>query len=90
MHLQSDLDNIANWCKGNKLSINIKKTKAMVIGTRSMVKKRNVVPRLRIGTKTIEYVFQYKYPGVTIDEILSFHTHLNNTIRIVAHNIFTS
>ena len=41
MHLQGDLDNIANWCKGNKLSINIKKTnKAMVIGTCSMVKNR--------------------------------------------------
>ena len=24
--LQHDLDNVANWCKGNKLSINIKKT----------------------------------------------------------------
>ena len=88
MHLQSDLNNVANWCKGNKLSINIKKTKAMVIGTRSMVKKHNHISRLKINGKPIEYVFQYKYLGITIDEILSFHTHLNNTIKIVAHKIF--
>ena len=88
MHLQSDLDNVANWCKGNKLSINIKKTKAMVIGTRSMVKKHNHISRLKICGKPIEYVFQYKYLGITIDEILSFHTHLNNTTKIVAHKNF--
>ena len=39
VRLQHDLDNVANWCKGNKLSINIKKNKSMIVGTRSMVKK---------------------------------------------------
>ena len=37
--LQNDLDNVANWCKGNKLSINMKKKKSMVVGTRSKGKK---------------------------------------------------
>ena len=36
--LQNDLDNVAYWCKGNKLRINIKQ-KSMVVGTRSKVKK---------------------------------------------------
>ena len=27
MHLQNDLNNVPNWCKGNKLSINVNKTK---------------------------------------------------------------
>ena len=89
MHLQSDLDNVANWCKGNKLSINVKKTKGMVLGTRSMVKKRFIIPKLKIQGNTIDYVFQYKYLGVTIDEILSFRAHLNNTIKLVAHKITT-
>ena len=30
---------------------------------------------------------QYKYVRVTIDEILYFRAHLNNTIKIVAHKI---
>ena len=85
LHLQNDLNNLANWCKGNKLSINIKKTKSMIVGTRSMVKKHPILPRLKIDGKTIDYVFQYKYLGVTLDEILSFHAHLNNTIKIVSH-----
>ena len=32
--------------------------------------------------------FQYKYLGATIDEILSFHHHLNNTIGLVAHKVY--
>ena len=88
MQLQHDLDNVANWCKGNKLSINIKKTMSMVIGTRSMIKKRNVIPRLKIKNKTVDFVFQYKYLGVIIDQTLSFHNHLKNTIKLVAHKLF--
>ena len=46
--LQRDLNNVADWCKGNKLSINIKKTKSMIVCTRSMVKNHAIVPKLKI------------------------------------------
>ena len=59
----------------------------MLLGTRSMVKKHNQISKLKIQEKEIDYVFQYKYLGVTIDEILSFRAHLNNTIKIVSHKI---
>ena len=65
-----------------------KKKKSMIIGTRSMVKKHTAIPRLKILDKPLDYVFQYKYLGVTIDEILSFNAHLNNTIKLVSHKIF--
>ena len=87
LHLQHDLENVANWCKGNKLSINVKKTKGTLLGTRSMVKNNQNLPKLKIQGLDIDYVFQYKYLGVTIDEILSFRAHLNNTIKLVAHKI---
>ena len=51
MDLKSDLENLANWCKGNKLSIHIKKTKSMIVGTTSMVKKHAVIPKLKILNK---------------------------------------
>ena len=87
-HLQSDLTNVTNWCKGNKLSINIKKTKSMIMGTRSMVKKHRFLPKLKIEGTTLNYVFQYKYLGITLDESLTFHNHLKNTIKILAHKIY--
>ena len=86
--LQGDLDSVAYWCRKNKLSINIKKTKSMIVGTRSMVKKHAAIPKLKITGIPLDFVFQYKYLGVTIDEILSFNAHLNNTIKLVAHTNF--
>ena len=53
-----------------------------------MVKKHHGIPHLRINGKAIDYVFQYKYLGTTIDEMLSFHSHSNPTIRLVACKIF--
>ena len=60
----------------------------MIVGTRSMVKKHRATPRLKISGKQIDFVHQYKYLGVTIDEILSFNTHLSNTIKLVSHKKF--
>ena len=47
--LQNDLDNVAGWCKCNKLSINIKKKKSMVVGSRHKVKNHVAIPRLKIS-----------------------------------------
>ena len=52
-----------------------------------MVKKHAIIPKLNISNTPIDFVFQYKYLGVTIDEILSFNAHLNNTIKLVSHKI---
>ena len=75
-HLQNDLTNVANWCKSNKLSINIKKTKSMIMGTHSTVKKHRFLPKLKIEGNAFDYVFQDKYLGITVDESLTFHNHL--------------
>ena len=60
----------------------------MIVGSRSMVKKHAVIPRLKISDIPLDFVHQYKYLGVTVDEILSFNAHLNKTIKLVSHNIF--
>ena len=65
----------------------LRKTKGMLLGSRCMVKTHQIIPKLKIQGVTIDYVFQYKYLGVMVDEILSFRLHLNNTIKLVAHKI---
>ena len=37
--LNSDLDSLKQWLEGNKLSLNVIKTQAMVIGSRPNIKK---------------------------------------------------
>ena len=71
LNLQSDLDNITNWCKGIKLTINIKKPKGMVFGIQNRL-KNIVLPNLTINGKQLDYVNQYKYLGITLDTTYEF------------------
>ena len=71
LNLQSDLDNIANWCKGNTLTINIKKNKGMIFGSQNRLKSI-ALPNLTIDGKQLDNVNQYKYLGITLGSTLSF------------------
>ena len=85
--MQHDLDNIANWCKSNKLTINISKTKCMLLGTKQRIRKTRHYP-LCINNINLEYVLLYKYLGVTIDQTLSFNLHLNQLIKTISYKLF--
>ena len=52
-----------------------------------MVKKQEIISKLKTLNNQIEYVFPYKYSGVSI-QILSFHTYLKNIVKLVSHKIF--
>ena len=81
--MQHDLDNIANWCKSNKLTINISKTKCMLLGTKHNIKKTRYHP-LCINNINLEYVLSYRYLGITIDQTLSFNLNLNQLIKTIS------
>ena len=76
-----DLSNIINyefnkvntWLKGNKLSLNIEKTKFMVFH-----KKNKNVPQIdiRINGKLIEQVDDFCFLGLTIDSALDWSAHI--------------
>ena len=85
-NMQFDLIKIAAWCRSNKLSLNIKKTKCMLFGSREKLKKTRC-PKLSINDTKIDFVHQYKYLGVILDPHLTFNKHLNNVIKITAHKI---
>ena len=80
--MQHDLDNISNWCKGDKLTLNIKETKTMLLGTKHKIKKIYPIP-LVIDTTQSETVMSYKYLGITIDQILTFTLHMLQIIKTV-------
>ena len=86
VNMQRDLIIIAKWCRSNKLSLNIKKTKCMLFGSRVRLKRLRQ-PTLYINNTSIDFVHQYKYLGVILDSHLTFNKHLNNIIKITAHKI---
>ena len=82
--LQTAMNQFTRWCHENKLSLNASKTKQMVFGTRSMVKKAKNI-RLMVEGVALQVVPSYKYLGVTLDSTLSFNIHVKNVTTMVSY-----
>ena len=85
----NDLDNLIEtfnsnmqifnaWCNANKLHLNLNKTKAMLFTPRYLT---GPPPNIIINGTTIEFVCEYKYLGLIIDQKLSFKNHVNTLNR---------
>ena len=85
----SELENVSNWLKANKLSLNTKKTNILLFRT---VKKQ--LPNdftLRVNGVLIKEKSCAKYLGVLIDNKLSFYEHCNHVCnKLVKGNAILS
>ena len=85
--LCKDLDKLYMWLNLNKLTINLDKTKLMLCATKNMQKRANFPDIILSGMK-IQYVRQFNYLGVRLDNRLTFESHANECIRLVSQNPF--
>ena len=85
--LQEKLNGFVEWSKTNELTINSQKTKLMIFGTRSCVKKARDTS-IMIGTSLIQQVPSYKYLGFTLDSVLSFSNHISSLLNTVTHKAY--
>jgi hypothetical protein len=68
---------ISDWLKAHKLTLNIKKTKAMVIG--SGRKFRNLISAsVKVYDEEIETVQQYTHLGVIFTANMTWTAHINH------------
>ena len=72
------LETFNDYMCSNKLTLNIKKTVAILFTPPS---KKALPIKLSIGNSTIEQVKETKFLGITIDEKLKFNTHFNNVVN---------
>ena len=79
LKLQSDmnenLSKIASWFHENHLTLNIKKTKFMIFGTKHGLKKFNNL-NVSYNGYNVERVYEFKYLGVIFDPLLSWSDHV--------------
>ena len=72
--LNLDLKSLNNWLMANKISLNPSKTELIVF------RKKNVpMPNLKIKLNGVKLIpkHEIKYLGLTIDEHLTFKSHIN-------------
>ena len=71
--VNDELDKIFNWLASNKLTLNMKKSKYMLV-------TNNHIPEfcIRINHSLLERCKSYKYLGVVFDEKLNWDAHINH------------
>ena len=85
--LQNGVDNFTQWCAINQLTINTKKNKVMIFGSRYNIKKTNNV-EINIEDEILQIVPTYKYLGIFMDQNLNFNYHLKNVINSISHKLY--
>ena len=78
--LNEDLENVHNWLKANKVTLNMTKTEFMLIGSRQRLGTVTVSPTLAINHTA-------KSVGVTIDDNLDRGSHMEKIIKKVSSSI---
>ncbi|KAM3968437.1 uncharacterized protein ACR2FA_003413 [Aphomia sociella] len=83
--INSDLNIIAKWTKNFGLLINTAKSQAIVIGSPHFISKLRslVVPSIVFDGNTIPFRSSVKNLGITIDQTLSWCSHINEISRKV-------
>ena len=74
----SQMMKLYNWCTNNKLTINFKKTKHMLIVRKEGLGIDDTTPPIVIGPEQIENVEAYHYLGVDLDKGLTYDKVLDN------------
>ena len=80
--LNSDVMAAVNWCKRNKMTVNIIKTKAMFLSSsqRQSYLQENV-PNIRIGNDQIQLFSHEKLLGVIVDSSLNWSSQVKATLK---------
>ena len=74
--VNSEMKNISLWLKANKLSLNIAKSKFMLISNQKSLKRKKF--KLSIDRKKLEQTASYKYLGVYIDNKLNWKPQIQH------------
>ena len=80
-HVKVELKNVNDWCKANKLTINVEKTNYMVIKTPQ--RKITLKSNLCIGSNKIINVFSVGYLVVNLDQSFSCQSPNTRVVRII-------
>ena len=76
--INTELGNISNWLKANKLSLNVKKSNVLLFRCRNAKKMETF--NIKIDGNTIEEKQSAKYLGLYFDNKLTFKPHIDHVL----------
>ena len=72
--IRIELENVNQWMRANRLTVNVSKTKYLVLGRKNKIKQINDLT-LKLNDEVTEKVHEFKYLEMIIDECLTFEPH---------------
>ena len=75
---------MSRWLNLNKLSLNVKKTKAMAF---HMPQKNIIQPNIQINGSNIEFVDNFVFLGITINYKLNWNSHINKVTNKISKTV---
>ena len=81
--LNSDLENLYRWMCQNKLTVNCQKTECMLLGSKHMLSKQNVlqITLHKSPLNQVRHFTCFKYLGMNCDENLNWNKHIENMLK---------
>ena len=80
-YVNKDLNLISQWLDQNLLTLNCKKSKFILFGSNRHVKSFNDIS-IHVNEHQLACEHNFKYPGITFSENLSWSDHLNISTKI--------
>ena len=84
--LNADLAAFTTWLHDNKLTLNVTKSKFMIIGGRNKLSQFNDIA-LVANNDQLENVTKFKYLGVIINQRLTWHDHIEQLHSKIAKRL---
>ncbi len=81
-----EVERFTSWCQDNCLSLNVSKTKELIVDFRKR-QQRLYTPLMIRGTP-VEWVSSFKYLGVNISEDLTWITHIQTQVKKARQRLY--
>ena len=82
--MNCDMNLIQSWLTANKLTLNVKKTKYMLIGNNFKLSQIHDDFTVKVHNTPLDRVNKHKYLGVYIGETLNWRPHINATSKKIS------
>ena len=82
---REEVRDLAGWCQNNNLSLNVIKTKEMILDCR---KRRTGQTPILINGAVVEQVESFKFFGVHINNKLSWSKHTKTVVKKALQSLF--
>ena len=84
--INDELSHVHEWLLINKLSVNVSKTKFMIFHHHQR-RIDTLIPDLKLDSQPIEYVLEFNFLGLTLDEHLSWKPHVQKVANKTSRTI---